>query len=490
MKHTKLLKTGLTGALLLTLLVSCGDAAGAGTVTTAEPVAKDSATAAVETDGGYLPPDIEGLDFGGEELRFASPNWSVFKDYFPEEMTGDTLDDAAFMRISNVQNALNVKIVNTFDEFGANIQDIVKQSIQAGDDAFDIVFTHCIYGIGDYATGNMLYNLDALPNLDLTNPWWNREIIDTFRIGTETYYAYGDIILSNPDAIYFNKTIATEYDMPDHYARVKEGTWTYDVFLEEIKTVSIDLNGDGKMDGADKVGISGDMTESLSALPFACGVRLTKVTEDGLELDFFSDKVVDIFNKTYDVFMDKSVSQIYFRQFEDVTQTFVDNRALFGIGDTSSMVGYRDYEIDFGILPMPKYDEAQESYQCLVWTKLCCVPTTVQRPELVGACLEQFAYESADVQTAYNEVLIRGKSTRDVESLEMLDIIYDSQVGDIGLNYLGFDSNFHKIFYCYFELMSTKNDNITSHYEKAEKGAVKVLDKLYDKIIENQENNN
>ncbi len=290
--------------------------------------------------------------------------------------------------------------------------------------------------------------------------------------------------------MYFNKTIASEYDLPDHYEIARNGKWTYDLFLSEIKMISVDLNGDGTMDGADKVGISGDMTEMLSAIPFACGMHLVAVTEDGPKLDFFSEKLVEVYDKTYEVFMDRSVSQIYFRTQEAVKQNFVDNRSLFSIGEISLMTAFRAHDVDFGVLPMPKYDEAQENYRCLVWATLCCVPTTILRPELVGACLEQFAYESADVQTAYNEDLIRGKSTRDLESLEMLDIIYASQVGDISLNYLGFDDHFRQIFYCYYELMKTKNQNISSHYKSVEKSATRVLEKLYDKILKNQELNN
>ena len=83
-----------------------------------------------------------------------------------------------------------------------------------------------------------------------------------------------------------------------------------------------------------------------------------------------------------------------------------------------------------GILPMPKYDEAQENYRSYVWSSSVCVPTTILRPELVGAALEQFAYESMPVTNAYIEDLIRGKSTRDTETLEMLDIIYGGAAFD------------------------------------------------------------
>ncbi len=470
-------------------LFACGDTPDTvGTDTSASDTAVSNETDTADMNG-YLAPNFEDLDFGGEELRIAAPNYSPFNEFFPEDMTGDTFNDAAYMRIANVENTLNVKIVSTFDDTGISIHETVKRSVTAGDDAFDIVLTHCIYGIGDYVTGNMLYNLDELPNLDLEKPWWNQNLINTYRIGMDTYYAAGDLLLSAPSVVYFNKTISADNDLPDHYECVRQGAWTYDVFLSEIKSVSVDLNGDGKMDGTDKVGISGDMTECLSALAFGCGVRLTDVTDDGLVLDFFSDKVVDIYTKTYDVFMDKSVSQIYFRHKENVIQNFEENRALFGLSNTKSMIEYRDYAVDFGVLPMPKYDENQEEYQCLVWTEFCCVPTTVQRTDLVGACLEQLAYESTAVKDAYIENLIRGKSTRDLESLEMLDIIYDSQVGDIGMNYLGFDNSFHPIFYCYYDLMSAKNTNITSFYEKKKDGAIKVLENLYEKIIENQEMN-
>ena len=97
--------------------------------------------------------------------------------------------------------------------------------------------------------------------------------------------------------------------------------------------------------------------------------------------------------------------------------------------------------------------------------------------------LELFCYESQPLQEAYNEGLIRGKSTRDEESLEMLDIITEGLTCDIGGSYLGFDSAFHSIYYCFYELMPNHNENIASHYEKVKKPVEKTLSRLYDKII-------
>lgn len=481
MKHLKL----LPALLLIATLASCGGEAAGTTDTT--PVDTAPATTEAVTEPGYPAPDTSSLDFGGDELRIFSVQWgNVSKYYFPEEETGDSVLDACYSRLRNVEEALNVKVAEpAWGADGQAHKDVMK-TVQAGDDAYDMVFTHCIDGYSDYATNNAVYNLDALPYVNFEAPWWSKSMIDTFRIGTETYFGFGDIILNTPSSMFFNKEIAAEYDMPDHYQMVRDGKWTYDTFLKQARMVSIDVNGDGKMDYNDKTGYAGDLTESLGNIPFAVGIQLTKYTDDGLQLNFWSDKLLEVFNKTYDYFLDPSVSQGYFRHYADVGQGFGEGLALYTIANVNDMVNLRDSDVEFGVVPMPKYDESQSEYRCYVWSPSVCVPTTILRPELVGAALEQFAYESMPVTNAYIEDLIRGKSTRDTETLEMLDIIYDSQVLDIGGTYLGFDSNFRKVFYCFYDLMSTKNDNVASFYEKSEKAILKVLDNLYTKVIENQ----
>lgn len=487
MKHNRFSPKTLIAFLALGLLVSCGsddggetvtnDTTGSGTSKTTEPIVTEAV------------PDTDGLDFGGAEIRTITPDWSSFVYYFPEAQTGESLDDAAYNRIKETEGTLNIKIVNTYDNAGTSLARDLQKTIQAGEDAYDMAFTHPIDGISALVTNNMLLNLDSLPYVDFEKPWWNRKLIDRFRIGDETYYATGDIILQNPYIMHFNKTIAAEFDMPDHYETVKNGDWTFDLFLEQTKAVSVDMDGDGKMTGKDKVGIAGDMTEALSNIPFGCGLTLTKSTADSIALTMYSDKFVELFYKTYDLLTDNTVSQIYFRNTEDVKQLFSDNLSLFTISKVDKMTQLRDYDVDFGVLPMPKYDKEQEDYISLVWASFVCVPTTVTRPEIVGAVLEQFAYESGDVQDAYMEDLIRGKTTRDEASLEMLDIIYGNMVCDIGLNYLGFSPAFQNGLYCFNRLIDSDNRNVTSFYEKYEDKMIAELDELYESILENQAQN-
>ena len=91
-------------------------------------------------------------------------------------------------------------------------------------------------------------------------------------------------------------------------------------------------------------------------------------------------------------------------------------------------------ENDFGIIPYPKLDENQERYYSRVsYYNAPIVPITNNTPEKTGAVLEYFNYVSHDtVIPAYCDVVLYGKVTRDEDSRDMLDIIFNSRVVDIG----------------------------------------------------------
>ena len=57
---------------------------------------------------------------------------------------------------------------------------------------------------------------------------------------------------------------------------------------------------------------------------------------------------------------------------------------------------YRDIELDFGLLPLPKYDEKQENYSTNVnlATPYIFVPVSVKEPDKVGFALEALAEAS------------------------------------------------------------------------------------------------
>ena len=84
----------------------------------------------------------------------------------------------------------------------------------------------------------------------------------------------------------------------------------------------------------------------------------------------------------------------------------------------------RECEVDVGILPYPKYDEAQENYISQDWGGLMSVPNSISDPDMVGATMELLAWESSnEVLPSYYDITLSGKLSRDEDSRNMLELL-------------------------------------------------------------------
>ena len=114
---------------------------------------------------------------------------------------------------------------------------------------------------------------------------------------------------------------------------------------------------------------------------------------------------------------------------------FQDDQALFADHTFYSACLLRDMASDFGIIPFPKFDEAQERYGSVAeaGSRITTVPAVVKDTELVGAVLEMMHYLSyRDVIPAYYETTLKQKVSRDSVSAQMLDLILENIYYDLG----------------------------------------------------------
>ncbi|NLB16282.1 MAG: hypothetical protein GX827_05660, partial [Clostridiales bacterium] len=137
----------------------------------------------------------------------------------------------------------------------------------------------------------------------------------------------------------------------------------------------------------------------------------------------------------------------------------------------------RKFEDDYGVLPLPKYDEAQSEYYTLVdgGADILTVPSNAVNTELIGAVVEiMSAFSYNEFVPTYMNVALEQKGTRDEESIKMLRSILDSRVIDFGYLYdtgSGWVINLNAI--------TKKPDAIISSVEKKKSS----IDKYYTKII-------
>jgi hypothetical protein len=210
---------------------------------------------------------------------------------------------------------------------------------------------------------------------------------------------------------------------------------------------------------------------------------VTKNADDIPEISFWSEKTVSAFNKLADVMFNKNICfnwQTENLNIPQISETkFMRNEALFYWAEIRSIELLRGMDSDFGILPVPKYDESQSGYCHTVnpWVAmLMAVPIrTDDNLEKIGAVTNAYAKLGSDMLIpTYYDVTLQRKISRDDESEISIDIILGNMRYDQGYMYnWGNIGGF---------TLNIKPDVLASSYEKVEPAAQKELQTMTDKL--------
>lgn len=359
------------------------------------------------------------------------------------ELTGEALSDAAFNRNLAVSDRLGVEFNAVQVDLSA-VANTMQNAVAAGDNAYDYVFSHATVGVPTMVTSGLLYNVYDLPVIDLDKPWWNSRMSDALSIENTAYYLSGDIVMTWQGmlAIIFNKEFLTNYNIEeDLYQLVRDGNWTYDKMLSLIDGVGKDLDGDGKMTKADQFDMLGNQNTGY-ATTIGCGQPLTKRDENGYPvLAQNTERMISIVEKYYSMFnsadswIDSYSSSSYGTS--DYRNILIEGRAFLTELDIGGLYSYlREIEFDFGILPPPKFDEAQANYQVFCGAGLIGVPVNTADATLSGTVLEAVAFNSYEyLRPAFFDVVLENKSVRDADSYEMITLMHENKTWDFGFNF-------------------------------------------------------
>ena len=498
MKNKNLLRACawlLTLCTAIPVLASCG-----GDGTTAVDTQADTASVtetAAETepldalDARKLVDDELGeQDLGGYEYRIvASDNKS--ETIWVESQTGDVIDDAVFERNAAVEDRFNTKIVIAYDEPYTDASTKLTRSITAGEDAFDLLSFHVVQ-LGLLSLSDYFLNWYDIPNIDFEKPWWSPSTVNDLTYNGVCVTAIGDMALSALSAAYcvfYNKRLGAEYDFEDLYEVVNNGEWTLDYITALTKDIYRDLNGNGTIDTQnDLFGYLSDCASNLNAYLWAFDNPVFKKNGDVLEYTYKTEKVSEIVTKLCDTF------SLYDGIKFDKTHKNAENnsahaygRDMFAKGQavltngyiSMSLTHFRELEDEFGILPYPKWDTAQEDYITMSdgHHEAMAVPKTAGNLEAIGTITEALCAESYKILVpAYYDVALKVKSTRDEQSIAMMDLIVNARVFDFGYVYDAWKGS------SFFleQLVSANNTNFESFYSKKEK----ALTKHYNEVIE------
>ncbi len=476
-------------ALLLLLLVSCSE-----TTSSEEPAGSDSAVTpsaeeAVEAEAPETEvpaPDLPAdLTFGGADFTFGVvENPNAKNAIVMEEITGDALNDAQYTTIAETCETLNVNIGEYVMTSGYPAANSIIPLITAGDDVIQVANVFCV----DAPTlmgKAYVYDYNSIPYIDLSKPYWDAGVNESLSLAGIRYAAIGDLSVSTHDLTYillFSSSLITQNNLESPYSLVFEGKWTMDKMKEMMESAMLDANGNGERDEEDVFGYLAANKMVLPSFWIGAGEKSMEYDENGTPVLAMTDeRFVSVIEKIYAMTYD---NQARFKTAEDLDvptpniRMFSSDHSLFLDCSLFYVASLREMETDFGIIPYPKYDDAQENYCARVsYYMPPMVPITNGNLELTGAVLEEANYRAKlHVTPAYYDISLKGKYSRDPESISMLDLIFASRVVDLGDTL--FCSNVRDGFVA--SMYSSDSRDLVSTVKKNEK----VINKTVSKMVE------
>ena len=458
MKAKRAISTLLILASLLAA-ASCGSTQSDSTTDTTG----GETTSAPETSRDY--PEIRPeMNYDGYEFRIIGCEgvYGTHNDYVIEdgEDTSDIISDAIYRRNLKVEDLLGIKITA---RWGQEIRNTVLNSVNAGDDEFDLVFLPGGEIAASVSDG--IYNeLLGIDNVDWSKPWYDQSFISATSVSGKLFFMDSAISTQSANetsAIFCNKTLAEKYQLGDLYSLVRDGKWTMDKLYDFYTLADSDLDGDGKInEETDQYGLGGN--KGISYIFFkGMGGDFIRSEKDGLKLVFGEEANI---SRMTDVLTRFSPNTILFEKKNYANKkAFSDRRLLFFVYALGSINWMRDLSFDFAILPIPKQNEEQEDYRCNVncWgNSFMCLPKTVSDVERSSSIADVLSAESYYVlRDAYVENAIKYKYSQSENDTEMINLILDSRVYDIAVLY-----NIGELASTFSTMFSSSGNQVASAY--------------------------
>ncbi|MCL2098987.1 MAG: hypothetical protein FWH24_00940 [Oscillospiraceae bacterium] len=388
-------------------------------------------------------------DFGGDKFIILNnePIWDFTTFIVPEEQTGDILNDAVWGRNITVGERFNIEL----EELAADIHDIprrVRNAVQSQSQEFDAVFCSGSIGgatIGSLVVQNYLVDLTGVPELNLNSPWWNQKALEDAKIGSGSaiYFASNDIsihALQCPWVIYFNIEMLNDLGLDAPYQLVRDGKWTLDQ-METYMKAAVSLNADESFSpfrdtGTSIYGLS-TAIPAIGELLRGSDVRFVSSNSENMPV-FTADepRFIQAAQKLADILSADGMHTNGGNTHYEIV--FMNGRSLFCYAELKAGTVYRESETAFGIVPTPKLDENQGNYvhNLTQEAPVFIIPESTPNTEKTALVIDALAYYSTkDVTPVFFGVTMSQKELRDEESVEMLQIIRDTAIFDIGRIY-------------------------------------------------------
>ena len=459
-KNIRLLSLLLALLMAASTLVACGQ-------NTEDPGAESgsSTIAATEEETNPLEDALNALraevDWGGNDFGIIYVNdiGGYTEEVEAEPENGDetgsgVINDAVFERNTLFEEYCNLNFV-LVPTPNPSIGSAIMAEVQTGTGDFHLITTTADAAARN-ATSGYLYNYLDL-DMDLEQDWWDAGTLD-FALDGRVFFMDGSFNIVDDDVTFvfmFNKELRTEYQIDNPYETVKAGEWTLEYFNSVVSQLATE-NGDGKWDENDTYGFStpGSIGNTFF---YGAGLKYVENSRDmdvpELVLDKKMEQALNVLDMARSIIQENNSTYVAPHGSEGISRdVFIQGRSLFYCEAASYLRGLNaNMEREYGVVPVPKYDKAQANYT--TWRhsigSTLSIPTTVAKGDMeqFAMVLETYALLSQKyVRPAYYDTMLTTRNVQDVESSEMLDLIFLNRTYDMAMYFtdLGFNGLFEQ----------------------------------------------
>lgn len=458
---------------LSVVLCSCDDAS------------ENSEEVSVQSNA-YVPHLGETTKYAGKTLTIlasAADSAENFKPFQKESLdpdapTGEPVNDAAYERNQALLTNYGITIKTIWNASWDAYLKRVRDDRATGNANYDAYVTG-LTTLGTLAKEGFFADLYSIENsnLHLDEDWWDQAANEDMSIANKLYFATGDILMlddENTRCIVYNKDILENNKLENPAQLVYDNEWTLEKFYTMAKEVAFDADGDGAMTH-NKKDVWGSVMAAFDTYTLVVGCdcpQVVKNDEDIPVLAMMKERNFDAFVEVYENVVSDHEHMAYTEHFTNwsdpsVIDNFVKGQALFRVTiiEAINSPEFRDAEIRYGILPIPKMNSEQEQYASATnpyWFQAIAIKDDCSDFDFVTFAIEAMAWSAKEYITPeyYERTLKNKRALDDDDSPEMLDILFSNRIVDISIVF-----NWDDCIQYYNQCLTTGGDGLASFIE-------------------------
>lgn len=433
----------ILGLLALVTVLSCFTACSKknGTPTGTKPGNNPNGTVTKEELKDGLPDtDMDGFVLTLLNYTDAGHGYSL-KTMVLDGDSDDMIDSAIYRRNLAVEQRFHCYIEEQQQD---RPYDNMRQNAIVGNAGYDVALMyeeHINQVLIADPTGLMFF--EDIPNLNLSQPYWNQDANDVYSINGHQYAGVGDWCLSMYSKVYcyfLNKNVYRQVSLEeDVYDLVRSKKWTIEKLFEVGELYTQDIDGENGWTAGDRYGIVGASKMHFQLLLTGAGLKFVDKDENGAYALALSG---DYASNIIDLTIRLSSTPTYYNNLPDtpngsiVTTEFKEDRALLLAATLQNLQGVRKDVDETGVLPAPLLNSEQENYKSIaIGGLLTCFPSTLKedRKEYTGMLVEALCCASYNnVIPVYQQELLKSQSANSPDDADMMDILFTTTTYDLG----------------------------------------------------------